>query len=479
MKEQSRLSRVLEEAPIVAIVLSLLVLAMGFVAPFVIGMALKSKSKPAEKPPQLWADDYEKSSIAEEKKKAPQGFAAGISTGPSAAVAGNSAPASVELGERTFNTYCVACHQESGVGKVGFAPYIRHPQFLALASDEYLRDSIVGGRPGTAMTSWAHLPVNEVESLVAYLRAGEDENSTFQKADPGKNYPGDPTEGEHLYSVYCSSCHGVNATGYAEGGSGPGIGNEGFLAVASDDFIFQTVKHGRIGTSMRSFVGARGLANLTEKEVGNIIAYLRNRGPVAEVAVKEGDPKAGKMHFDANCMACHQTEGKGLTGMAPSIRNRDFLALASPEFIRKTIREGRPGTAMVQRPDLSAQSVEDIIAYLYALPGGPNPDIKVDPSKDLASKGDAEAGARTYSVYCASCHGAKGGGYVAGGPGTAIGLEGFLKNASDDYIFQTMKMGRIGTPMRAFIGARGLANLSEQDAYDVIAYLRSLSASAN
>ena len=129
---------------------------------------------------------------------------------------------------------------------------------------------------------------------------------------------------------------------------------------------------------------------------------------------------------------------------------------------------------MVQRPDLSDQVVDDIIAYLRAMPGGSRPPIEVDDSKDYASQGDPKHGLQTYTAYCASCHGEGGKGYLAGGPGTAIGLSGFLSTASDDYIFQTLKQGRIGTPMRSFIGAKGLANLSEQEAYDIIAYLRNL-----
>ncbi|NNM30220.1 MAG: hypothetical protein HKO57_11925, partial [Akkermansiaceae bacterium] len=53
--------------------------------------------------------------------------------------------ASAKLGEETYNIFCIACHQPEGKGKVGFAPYIRNSDFLALASDEFLRQSIVQG----------------------------------------------------------------------------------------------------------------------------------------------------------------------------------------------------------------------------------------------------------------------------------------------------------------------------------------------
>ena len=79
-----------------------------------------------------------------------------------------------------------------------------------------------------------------------------------------------------------------------------------------------------------------------------------------------------------------------------------------------------------------------------------------------------------FKVYCASCHGATGEGYSVGVAGPAIGYPGFLKAASDDYIYQTLKRGRVGTPMRSFIGSTGLANLGEKDVHHIIAYLRSM-----
>ena len=386
--------------------------------------------------------------------------------------------ASAEAGKALYDINCKVCHQEGGTGKPGFAPFIKNRDFLTLASNEFLHQSIKAGRPGTAMVPWSHLTTRDIDSIIAYLRSGEKvkTNTRITRADPEKKFHGNAESGKSLYGVYCSSCHGTKASGYAEGGSGPGIGNPGFLAVASDDYIFQTVKHGRAGTSMRSFVGAEGLANLSEDEVADIIAFLRKGdfgSSEPETTVTDaGDPKAGEMHFNANCSACHQANGLGKPGVAPSIRNRDFLSLASDEFIRKTVTQGRPGTTMIQRPDLDGQPIKDIIAYLRTIPVKNKVDIKVDPTVDHASLGSAEEGTEKYAVYCASCHGPEGKGYIAGGSGPAIGLPGFLSTASDDYIYQTLKLGRIGTAMRPFIGAAGLANLSTKDAQDIIAYLR-------
>jgi mono/diheme cytochrome c family protein len=99
-------------------------------------------------------------------------------------------------------------------------------------------------------------------------------------------------------------------------------------------------------------------------------------------------------------------------------------------------------------------------------------ELTVDESRKAA--GDLEAGRAKFENFCAACHGPYGEGYSAGGSGPGIGLPGFLEVASDDYILQTAKQGRVGTAMMPFVGSRGLANLEESDIDDIIVYLRSL-----
>ena len=127
---------------------------------------------------------------------------------------------------------------------------------------------------------------------------------------------------------------------------------------------------------------------------------------------------------------------------------------------------------MLGRPDLSDDIINGIIEYLRTAPGAGEKSIEVDPSRTFA--GNPSAGHTKFATYCAACHGPEGTGYAAGGSGPAIGLGGFLSIASDDYIFQTVKHGRVGTAMRPFIGPTGLANLSDSDVSDIITYLRTL-----
>lgn len=126
---------------------------------------------------------------------------------------------------------------------------------------------------------------------------------------------------------------------------------------------------------------------------------------------------------------------------------------------------------MVSRPLLTDWELDGIIEYLRSLPSAGRSDLTVDENKQ--SEGDPDLGRENFATYCAPCHGPQGEGYAVGGSGPGIGLPSFLSAASDDYIFQTVTHGRTGTPMRAFVGPRGLAQLEEQDVHDIIAFLRS------
>lgn len=387
-----------------------------------------------------------------------------------------------EKGRTIFIHNCAACHQENGEGQIGLAPSIRNRDFLAIATDDFIKRTIIQGRPGTAMISRADLSNGDINHIIAFLRSLKIANPVNIPVDRTKKIRGNASAGRNKYATYCAACHGVSGEGYSAGGSGPGIGLPGFLDLVSDDYIFQTVKHGRVGTPMLSFIGAKGVANLNESDVNDIIAHLRIARqqlsgeppvkPTNELASADEIIHAGEKKFQTNCAACHQSNGEGKIGLAPSIRNRDFLAIASDDFIKKTIKQGRLGTSMIARPDLSETDLDQIIAYLRSLKIA-NP-ISISVSSELKIAGDVHVGKDRFAQYCASCHGPKGEGYSAGGSGPGIGLSGFLNVASDDFIYKTVKYGRVGTAMKSFIGAKGVANLSKNEVFNIIAYLRSL-----
>ena len=189
--------------------------------------------------------------------------------------AGAADPAQIAEGERLYNQNCVFCHQPEAIGKPGFAPSLTHPELLATASDKFLMGTIRDGRPGTGMAPFAHLGRKGAKTSVAYLRSQSDEPNRSAEVDAEPAASGDPRLGKIWFDDICSTCHGVNGDGYLAGGTGTAIGTAGFLDKASDGFIRETIKRGRSDTRMRGFVGPDGLANLSDREIDDIIVYMR------------------------------------------------------------------------------------------------------------------------------------------------------------------------------------------------------------
>lgn len=187
-------------------------------------------------------------------------------------------PHLVEQGKRVFGQFCVPCHQEEGKGKVGFAPSLTNQELLSIASDRFLSQTIHDGRADTPMPPWAGvLKPKQIKAVVAYLRSFEKASSRGDEVDAAAPSQGDVQMGQQRFEEICSACHGVHGEGYAAGGSGTAIGKVGFLSKASDGFIRATIESGRSSTPMHGFIGASGLAHLTDQEIDGIVAYLRSQ----------------------------------------------------------------------------------------------------------------------------------------------------------------------------------------------------------
>lgn len=178
-------------------------------------------------------------------------------------------------GEKIINQSCIYCHQADAIGKPGVAPSLTNKEFLSIASDKFLENTIREGRSGTGMPPFAHLGKDKINSVVAYLRSKATLPSRAKKIEKQAKSKGNAHQGKQLFTHICSGCHGETGNGYSAGGTGTAIGKAGFLKYASDGFIRTTIKEGRSNTRMRSFQGPAGLANLSNKEIDHIIAYLR------------------------------------------------------------------------------------------------------------------------------------------------------------------------------------------------------------
>jgi len=181
----------------------------------------------------------------------------------------------------------------------------------------------------------------------------------------------------------------------------------------------------------------------------------------------------GKALFLKHCSACHGNEGKGGVGVPLSLPS--FINSVSNEYLKRTIRVGRPGRIMPAFPQLSEAQVEAIVDYMRSWS-----DARVVEYDPAPVSGDEKNGKELFLKRCSQCHGVDG----KGGKGTgvtfsrkrdlpiiapALNNAGFLASASDMMIKNTLLHGREGSPMVSFLKA----GLKEKDINDVVAYIRS------
>lgn len=183
----------------------------------------------------------------------------------------------------------------------------------------------------------------------------------------------------------------------------------------------------------------------------------------------------GETLYTNQCSVCHGTDGAGGVGVPLALRA--FQQQASDDYIRHTIRYGRPGRVMPAFNRLSDAEISAIIQYIRSLAPGVKPPVW----QTTPVKGNPQHGARLFNDHCVACHGKN----AQGGTGTglmfsrpkvlpitapALNNPGFLHAATDQMIKTIITQGRENTPMPS---ATSLA-LKPAEINDIVSYLRSL-----
>jgi cbb3-type cytochrome c oxidase subunit III len=184
-------------------------------------------------------------------------------------------------GETLFGVFCAACHGRSGEGvRYGGQqpfPAVANPDFLALASDDFLAYTLQHGRPGRRMPAWGDkdggLRPDEIRSVVAQLRALGGAIAFEGDGRPARWAAGDADEGRRLYELNCASCHGAEG----QGSEGVALANPVLLQSATDTYLTESIRRGRRGTTMPGFAapGPAGQA-LSDSEIESIVTFLRS-----------------------------------------------------------------------------------------------------------------------------------------------------------------------------------------------------------
>lgn len=202
-------------------------------------------------------------------------------------------------------------------------------------------------------------------------------------------------------------------------------------------------------------------------------------------AKSNGNAKNGEALFKKNCVECHGDKGQGRGGpqgwftggsgetsdlIGNQLNNQDFLSLASDDYLKGTITDGRPNHLMPswKEKGLKESEINDLVAFIRSWQLVPS----IPTSDTLQVWGNPVTGKDIFDSICSTCHGEDGEG-TEGAP--VLNDPMFLKYASDDFIRQTILRGRRGTVMRSFLMGNNtaVAELEPRQIDDVVAYIRS------
>jgi disulfide bond formation protein DsbB len=221
----------------------------------------------------------------------------------------------------------------------------------------------------------------------------------------------------------------------------------------------------------------------------------------------------GRTLFQANCSACHNSDGTGVEGLGKNLTISWFVASQDDGQLAGFITRGRTpedplNTTKVPMPpkgghdELTDSDLGDIVTYVRGLqdprrlpplpaivavaPAAPTEDQKA--AALAAAGGDAELagyiahGTTIFASTCSACHGKD----AKGLPNLGKDLvhSTFCKGLDDDALLAFVKRGRdpsdplnttkVGMPPRG-----GNPALSDDDLLDVISYVRSLQKQAS
>ncbi len=164
------------------------------------------------------------------------------------------ADAAVNEGRATYEAQCASCHGADALG-AELGPPVAFPAIdYAAWVTRNGRDLLLGHPVAMDAYSEDSLSDRQLCEILTYLQS-------FEK----------PENGEELFNVFCSTCHGF-------GGDGAGIANESlgrFLSRPSEFFDINRSGHGGSNYgAARQYMPARDSEELTNAEIQLIVDYL-------------------------------------------------------------------------------------------------------------------------------------------------------------------------------------------------------------
>ena len=184
---------------------------------------------------------------------------------------------------------CSGCHGADG--RLGAARPLNDPLYLALVSNDTLRQMIAQGVPGTAAPTFAQqvggpLTDKQIDILIEGMRSRWGKAENFQNvalppyslrdASAAGSGAGDQQRGAAAYQKYCAQCHGKDGSGGPKGGS---VINPAYLALVSDQALRTTVIVGRSDLGMPDWRANISGQPMSPQEISDVVAWLASHRP--------------------------------------------------------------------------------------------------------------------------------------------------------------------------------------------------------
>ncbi len=191
-----------------------------------------------------------------------------------------------------YATNCAGCHGADG--KLGPAPPLNDPIFLAIVPNDELLRVITEGRtvtpaqkspmPAFARDKGGPLTTAQVKALAEGIKEqwgpGRPEAQSLPPylAPAGAKRP-DKDGGARVFARACASCHGSQGQGGKDGNQQVGaIHNQAFLALISDQALRRYIITGRPDLGMPAFDDNHGrppdYRPLSSAEIDDLVAFL-------------------------------------------------------------------------------------------------------------------------------------------------------------------------------------------------------------
>jgi ubiquinol-cytochrome c reductase cytochrome c subunit len=165
------------------------------------------------------------------------------------------------------------------------------------------------------------------------------------------------TQGQQLYAASCSTCHGLDAEGTANGPSLQGVGP------AAVDFMLSS---GRMPLADPGEQPVRQEPRFTDDQIDAIVAYVSSIAPggpeIPDVVAARGELPRGFHLFLNNCSGCH-----GAAGIGDSVGGGQIAPSLYPPTATEIGEAIRIGPGVMPRfgeNDLSRDELDSIARYL-------------------------------------------------------------------------------------------------------------------